>query len=112
MQQTFEPRVYYLYVENDFQDDLPQFDSAFSCTVICFFVPSNRFSGYDRIGTQRESTSGVTSRFPERNHWFWEVLLSMSIGQIYFLQDRDVSLGDIPGVDPTVDESPLFVQAR
>ena len=110
MQQTLEPRVYYLYVENDFQDDLPQFDAAFSTQSYASLFRDNRFSGYDRVGDAERVSLGITSRF--LNESTGSEVLSMSIGQIYFFKDRDVIFGSTPGVDPTADESPLFVQAR
>lgn len=110
IQQTLEPRLYYLYVENDFQDDLPQFDAAFSTQSYASLFRSNRFSGYDRIGDAERISLGVTSRFL-REQTGAEVF-SLSIGQIFFLEDRDVIFQPTTGVDPTADESPLFLQGR
>jgi LPS-assembly protein len=110
MQQTLEPRLYYLHVENDFQDDLPQFDAAFSTQSYSSLFRNNRFSGYDRIGDAERVSLGVTSRF--LNERTGAEKLSISIGQIYYLQDREVLFQQTAGVDPTADESPLFTQIR
>ena len=110
MQQTLEPRVYYLYVEDDFQDDLPDFDSSFATQSYSSLFRDNRFSGYDRIGDAQRISLGVTTRF--LNERSGDELFRFSIGQIYFLKDSSVILGSSRGVDPTADESPLFLQAR
>lgn len=110
MQQTLEPRAYFLYVENDFQDDIPSFDSSFSTQSYSSLFRNNRFSGYDRIGDAQRVSLGISSKFLNENTG--AEVLSFSIGQIYYLKDRDVIFGTRAGVDPTADESPLFLQGR
>ncbi len=110
MQQTLEPRLFYLNVENDFQDDLPQFDAAFSTQSYASLFRTNRFSGYDRIGDAERISLGITTRFLDDRSGVEK--LSFSIGQIYYLQDREVIFQPTLGDDPTADESPLFTQVR
>jgi LPS-assembly protein len=110
LQQTLEPRVFYLYVENDFQDDLPEFDAGASTQSYSSLFRNNRFSGFDRIGDAERISVGVTSRFlaEETGSEF----LSVSLGQIYYLKDRDVVFQPTTADDLAADESPLFAEAR
>lgn len=110
LQQTLEPRAYYLYVEEDDQDDLPQFDAGASTPSFSQLFRDNRFAGRDRIGDARQISLGVTSRFldQETGAQFFEA----SLGQIYYLKDREVIFRPTPVEDPTARESPLFSQAR
>lgn len=110
LQQTLEPRVFYLYVENDFQNDLPQFDAGASTQSFSTLFRDNRFSGFDRIGDAERISVGLTSRFLEEDTG--SEFLSLSLGQIYYLKDRDVLFQPTAADDPTADESPLFAEAR
>ena len=110
LQQTLEPRIYYLYVENDFQDDLPQFDASASTQSYSSLFRNNRFSGFDRIGDAERISIGVTSRFLAEDTG--SEFLSVSLGQIYYMKDRDVVFQPTAADDPTADESPLFAEAR
>lgn len=110
LQQTLEPRVYYLNVENDEQDDLPQFDASTSTQSYSSLFRNNRFSGFDRIGDAERISLGLTSRFLSEDTG--SEFLALSLGQIYYLKDRDVVFLPTAADDPTADESPLFVEAR
>jgi len=110
IQQTLEPRVYFLSVDYADQDDLPKFDAAaFPLTYTSIFR-ENRFTGYDRIGDARQFSLGLTTRFlsGETGAEF----LSASIGQIHYLKDREVIFKPTPDEDPTAKRSALFTQAR
>lgn len=110
LQQTLEPRAYYLYVEEDNQDDLPQFDASPSTPSYDQLFRDNRFSGKDRIGDARQISVGVTTRLLDQDTaaQFFEA----SLGQIYYLEDREVVFQPRPSEDPEARESPLFSQAR
>jgi len=110
LQQTLEPRVFYLYVENDDQADLPQFDAGASTQSYSSLFRNNRFSGFDRIGDAERISLGLTSRFLSEETG--SELLTLSLGQIYYLKDRDVVFEPTASDDPTADESPLFAEAR
>ena len=89
--QTLEPRLFYVYIPEEDQSAIPAFDtSELSLNNFSNIFRENRFIGDDRIGDTNQVTIGVTSRFldgdtgSERGHF--------SLGQIYYLSDREISL--------------------
>lgn len=106
MLQTLEPRIFYLHVENDFQDDLPRFDASFATQSYSSLFRSNRFSGYDRIGDAERISLGITSRFLEEASG--SERFQLSIGQIYYLKDQDVIFQTPRGISPSANRSPIF----
>jgi len=96
--QTLEPRLFYLYVPDEDQDDIPVFDTGESSFSYSSLWRENRFSGRDRIGDANQVSLGVTSRWIEPNGFERQRL---SIGQIYYFRDREVQL---PGM--TIDDRP------
>jgi LPS-assembly protein len=95
--QTLEPRLFYLYVPYREQDNLivddngnPQvFDTTLPQFSFSELFRDNRFSGVDRIGDANQMSASLTSRFINDAG---NELLSASIGQIYYFQDRKVTL--------------------
>jgi len=110
LQQTLEPRLFYLYVEEDDQNDLPGFDAGVSTLSYNAIFRANRFSGYDRIGDANQISLGLTSRILSANTG--AEFLSVSIGQIYYLRDRTVLFRATAADDPNAGESALFTEAR
>ena len=110
IQQTLEPRAFYLYVEEDEQADLPQFDARPSTSGYSSIFRTNRFHGYDRLGDARQIGLGVTTRFLSESTG--AEFFSTSIGQIYYLRDREVIFRPTRADDPTASRSALFTQAR
>jgi len=96
--QTLEPRLFYLYTPYQDQDEIPDFDTANSSQTLANFFANNRFSGSDRIGDANQFTLGLTSRMYSRQTG--QETMNLSLGQIYYLQDRRVSLNG------SVDDSP------
>jgi LPS-assembly protein len=90
MQQSLEPRLFYLYVPEDDQSDIPVFDSGQYTFTFNQLFRENRFSGRDRLGDANQLTAAVTSRFIKDDTG--SELLSASIGQIYYFEDREVTL--------------------
>ena len=89
--QTLEPRLFYTYTPFKDQSQIPVFDAAatsFSTSTRLF--AKNRFTGKDRIGDTNQLTVALTTRLldTDRGH----ELLSASIGQIFFFDDRKVTL--------------------
>jgi LPS-assembly protein len=91
--QTLEPRLYYLYVPYEKQDDIPVFDTSEYTFDYDSLFRDNRFSGSDRIGDENKISLGITSRWIEDNGFERQ---RFSIGQAYYLEDRKVQL---PGLD-------------
>ena len=109
-QQTLEPRLYFLYAQEAFQDDLPSFDASPLTPSFSQLFRENRFAGEDRIGDARQLSVGLTTRFLFQDTG--AELLSMSLGQIYYFKDRTVLLNRIESESPTARESALFAEAR
>ncbi len=88
--QTLEPRLYYLYVPFRDQHLYPDFDSGVMNFSYAQLFRDNRFSGRDRIGDANQVSVSVMSRFLPINGG--HELLRASVGQIFYFQDRQVSL--------------------
>ncbi|MEH6812841.1 MAG: LPS assembly protein LptD [Motiliproteus sp.] len=86
---TLEPRLFYLYVPEEDQTELPDFDSSELTFSYSQLFRDNRFSGSDRIGDTNQVTLGLTTRLLQDNG---QELLHASVGQIFYLQDREVRL--------------------
>ncbi len=88
--QTLEPRAYFLYVPEENQSDIPDFDTSLSSENYASLFKNNRFSGADRIGDSQQITLALSSRllaFADGRE-----LLSASLGQAFYARDRVVSL--------------------
>ncbi|TBU86265.1 LPS-assembly protein LptD [Phytopseudomonas dryadis] len=91
--QTLEPRLFYLYVPEEDQTDIPVFDTGESTFSYSSLWRENRFSGKDRIGDENRLSLGVTSRWIEPNGFERQ---RFSIGQAFYFEDRKVQM---PGID-------------
>lgn len=101
--QSLEPRLYYVYSPRRKQADIPSFDAVVKSFNFEELFARDRFSGGDRVGDNNRLTLAVTSRFNHADtgaEW-----ARFSIGQIYFFEDREVSLFGA-GVDDRSD-SPI-----
>jgi LPS-assembly protein len=85
---TLEPRLYYLYIPDDRQDDIPVFDSSIFNQSYSTLFRENRFTSIDRMGDANQFALGITSRLINRNNG--EELGYIRIGEQYFLSDQDV----------------------
>jgi len=90
MLQTLEPRLYYLYTPYRDQADLPLFDTGRYGFSFDSIFRENRFSGPDRVGDANQVTVALTSRLLDGGSG--AELLSISIGQIRYFEDRRVTL--------------------
>jgi LPS-assembly protein len=93
--QTLEPRLFYLYVPRENQDELPNFDSAELDFSFWQLFRENRFSGVDRIGDANQLSWALTSRMIHRGNG--TELLGASIGEILYFANRQVT---VPGEPP------------
>ena len=96
--QTLEPRLFYLYVPKEDQEDIPVFDTSETSFSYSSLWRENRFSGRDRIGDANQISLGITNRWIEPNGFERQ---RFSIGQIYYFRDRKVQL---PGM--TLEDRP------
>lgn len=98
--QTFEPRLFYVYIPNKDQDQLPVFDSALSDLNMTTLFLENQFSGDDRINNANQLSLAFTSRMIDSSSGVER--FSATIGQRYFFTDQKVTL---PGGTRTEDNS-------
>lgn len=92
--QTLEPRLYYLYVPNRKQSDIPVFDTALADFNFAQIFSENRYMGADRIGDANQLTAALTSRFIDPDTGV-ELLRGM-LGQRYYFTDQRVALPGEP----------------
>jgi LPS-assembly protein len=104
--QTLEPRLYYLYVPEENQDDQPVFDTGLFDFNFDNIFRENRFNGLDRIGDANQLTLALTSRMLADESG--TELLRASVGQIIYFEDREVTL---PG-ETTQDDSSSAIVAE
>ncbi len=97
--QTLEPRAFYLYRDYENQDSLygltsdasyVNFDTSDLIFTYAQLFRDSRFSGGDRIDDTNHLALGLTSRFVESASGVER--LRMSIGQINYFEDREVSI--------------------
>ncbi|NOR43705.1 MAG: LPS assembly protein LptD, partial [Gammaproteobacteria bacterium] len=89
-QHTLEPRLYYLNVPFQDQNDTPLFDTSTPDFSVSQLFRDNRFIGGDRVGDTNQITVALTSRVLDPDSG--NELVRASIGQIYYFEDREVSL--------------------
>lgn len=91
-QLTLEPRLFYLYVPFRDQSEIPNFDSPLYSEDFYSLFRENRFTGPDRLGDANQITTALTSR------WLVEgnELARLSVGQIQYFQDREVTPSGVP----------------
>jgi LPS-assembly protein len=100
---TLEPRLHYLYIEDEDQDDLPLFDTTEYTFGTEQLFRQNRFSGIDRIGDANQLTLALGSRVISRSDG--TELLEATVGRILYFDDRDVTLDGNPADRGTHDTS-------
>jgi LPS-assembly protein len=98
--QTLEPRVFYGYVPFRDQDGIPLFDTAEREFSFDSLFTTRRFVGADRVGDTHQITTALTSRIIDSGTGVER--LSVSAGQITYLDDRRVRLRPS---DPTLQEN-------
>jgi LPS-assembly protein len=94
---TLEPRAYYLYTPYEDQSDIPLFDTNYLDFNFNNLFRDNRFNGPDRVGDANQLTLALTSRILSGTNG--RELLTTRIGQIYYFEDRRVTLDDNSGTD-------------
>jgi len=90
--QTLEPRLYYLNVPYEEQSNIPLFDTSIPEFSVAQLFRDNRFIGGDRIGDANQLTLAISSRIMDPNTG--NEFIRASIGQIFYFEDRRVSLNN------------------
>lgn len=95
--QTLEPRLFYLWSDFEEQDGLPDFDTAELTFSYSQLFRDTRFSGHDRLDDANQLAVGITSRLIDSEGGFERA--SLSLGQIYYFDDRLVNIGQLQDGD-------------
>ncbi len=90
--QTLEPRLFYVYIPDRKQSDIPIFDTSESDLNFGSLFSENQFTGNDRINNANQLSFALTTRFIESSSGTQR--LSASIGQRYYFADQKVALPD------------------
>lgn len=106
-QQTLEPRLFYVHVPAEDQDDIPVFDTGTYDFSFLQLFRERRFTGGDRVGDTNRLTLALTSRLLARASG--RELLRGSIGGIRYFDDRTVTLDDSPETE-TAERSDLIAE--
>lgn len=104
--QTLEPRLYYLNVPYEEQDDLPDFDTGEFTFGFSQLFNNNRFTGGDRQADANQLAMALTTRTYAAGDG--NQLWRLSIGQIFYFEDQRVQLDDNPVTNDSV--SPLIAE--
>jgi LPS-assembly protein len=104
--QTLEPRLFYLYVPHEQQDDQPLFDTGEFTFGFSQLFNTNRFAGGDRQGDANQLSLAVsTRRFDGATG---QALWSLGLGQIFYFDQQRVQLEEAPAMDE--DLSPFLAE--
>ena len=88
---TLEPRLFYLNVPHEEQQNIPLFDTHELTYGTNVLFQTNAFSGADRQSDANQLSVGVTQRhFDDSGNEKWNV----TFGQITYFEDRKVQLDD------------------
>jgi LPS-assembly protein len=92
--QTLEPRLYYLYIPtNTQQNTFPVFDTALATYNFPQLFSENQFVGGDRINNANQLTAAVSSRLLDPQNG--NELIRAAVGNRYYFSRQEVTL---PGV--------------
>lgn len=104
--QTLEPRLYYLYVPYEDQDDLPLFDTGEMTFGFSQLFTTNRFAGADRQGDANQLALAVSTRNYDSDGG--DMRWGLSAGQLFYLQSLRLQLEGKPEFNEDV--SPFIVE--
>ncbi len=104
--QTLEPKLFYLYIPKENQDNLPIFDTDTYDFSFDSLFREYRFSGNDRVGDANQLTLALTSHLIDHNTGKEKAYLNL--GKIYYLDNREVILPNNLRIDG---ESSPFIAA-
>ncbi len=90
--QTLEPRMYYVYIPEKDQADIPIFDSSLADLNFTTLFSENQFTGNDRINNANQLSVGLSTRFIDAKTGAQR--LAASIGQRYYYADQAVTLNN------------------
>lgn len=88
--QTFEPRLFYVYIPHDDQSRFPVFDTALADLNMTTLFTENQFTGNDRVNNANQVSLAFTTRYIDSDTGIERV--SATLGQRYFFDDQKVFL--------------------
>ena len=86
---TIEPRLFYLYVPRREQDEIPLFDTGAPDFNYQQLFRDNRFTSSDRVGDANQISAALTTRLLDPRGG---ERLQLKVGEIFYLEDRRVTL--------------------
>lgn len=111
LNQTLEPRLYYLYVPYRSQTNLPLFDTGIADVSYAQMFSENIFTGWDRVSNANQVTAAVSSRYSMDKTG--QQLMGFSVGQRIFFQPQQVNLYSAPGLSTSsYGSNDYFAQAN
>lgn len=102
-QQTLEPRLFYTYIPERDQTEIPVFDSGRFGFSFSQLFRERRFTGGDRIGDTNQATLALTSRVLDRATG--REVFNASLGVIRFFDEREVTLAQSRPSEPEDDDT-------
>lgn len=90
MIQTLEPRLYYVYIPDKNQNDIPLFDTGLPDFNLATIFAENRYVGGDRLGDANQLTGALSSRVIDPDTG--AELLRFGFGQRIYFSDYSVKL--------------------
>ncbi len=88
--QTFEPRLFYVYIPYQDQSHLPVFDTGLTDLNMGTLFIENQYSGGDRINNANQLSASISSRIIDADTG--EQRLAATIGQRFYFDDQKVGL--------------------
>ncbi len=88
--QSIEPRIFYVYIPNKKQSDIPIFDTSEADLNFTSLFSENQYTGNDRVNDANQISFALTSRLIESDTGIQR--LSASIGQRYYFDSQKVTL--------------------
>lgn len=107
--QTLEPRLFYFYSDYEDQTGNPDFDTREMNFSYSQLFRDSRFSGHDRLDDANQVSLGITSRFIDNSNG--REVVTLSIGQIFYLEDRLVQL-DSTALDDSTSNSRIATEIQ
>ncbi|WP_394157399.1 LPS assembly protein LptD [Vibrio campbellii] len=90
--QTLEPQLQYLYVPDEDQSNIYNYDTTLLQTDYYGLFRSRKYSGIDKIASANQLSYGASTRFFDDDY---KERLNISFGQIYYF-DKKTKLSNIP----------------
>jgi LPS-assembly protein len=102
--QTIEPRVQYVYVPFEDQNDLPVFDTIQPDFSLVQLFRRNRYVGLDRFGDTNQLNLGITTRLTRSSDG--SQFLTATVGETQYFSAQEVVL---PGEEPSNDTASDYI---